>query len=101
MTDSEIRSFMSHLGFAYTDVNLMGISSAIDNGEFVIGSIHNSKYYCHAVVIVGYFKDPGTINYYQCMDPCTGQFVTVSAEQIWSGSLLRFSSSNVYKSLNY
>lgn len=100
MNDMEIRALMSYMGLSYTDINVSEISSVIDNGELVIGAIHNDKYYCHEVVIVGYYNDPGNIYYYQCMDPYTGKFATISASDFWSGSLFKYSSSNVYKSLN-
>ncbi len=96
---NEGKGVVSSFSNAYA-INVSEISSVIDNGELVIGAIHNDKYYCHEVVIVGYYNDPGNIYYYQCMDPYTGKFATISASDFWSGSLFKYSSSNVYKSLN-
>ena len=75
--------FMQNLGFY--NIGLSEIVSHIDYGHPCLGIIETTSGLLHMVEIVGYFDNDNSNlplpEFYQCMDPGTGEYTTIRIKQ--------------------
>ncbi len=97
LTSAEMIQLFSYMGLSSQKVLLHNIPSIIENGDMVLGVIHNSMYERHEVLIVGYFNYPDGTYRFQCMDPWLNKYVIYTGEDFFYDSFYTYPSSNKNK----